>query len=173
MKKFLIGTLSVLLTLVGYQQFRVHRAYAQSTSSTRLLYHFITGSDAAYTTLLTVDNTGTYSPNPGSSSPTQITGVTGTCTADAYYNGTHYGPGSLGTFPAGTITTLTEAQVGIATGLSLANSGQRAYVFLTCAFPYAHGQSLLVGPGGAVSFYPASVIAPTRSAANFPEQLLP
>jgi hypothetical protein len=88
-------------------------------------------------------------------------GTSGTCTADAYYSGTHFGPGSLGTIAPGNIATFTIAQIATATGLNLANSGQRAQLFLTCSFPDAKAMLLFVNPGGVVSFLPGTNVALT------------
>jgi hypothetical protein len=96
-------------------------------------------------------------------SPYSPTGTSGTCTADAYYNGGLTGSGSLGTFGAGTITTLSEAQVATATGLTLANSGQRAYLYLTCNFPYAQAQFLFVNPGGVVTIVPGQPVPSSQT----------
>src|SRR5579863_2643128 len=125
----LLGT---VLALALYQHFWAKRISAQTATTTTILLPWITGSDAGYTTLVSIQNT--------SMDPFGSAGVNGTCTADAYANGTHYGPGALGTFDAGTTTTFTEAQIGTATGLTLANSGQRAYLFITCNFPFAQAQ---------------------------------
>jgi hypothetical protein len=95
-------------------------------------------------------------------------GVNGTCTADAYENGTHYGPGALGTFDAGTTTTLTEAQIGTATGIALANSGQRAYLFITCNFPFAQAQMDFVNPGGVVTFMQGQVVPSSQTNPQLP-----
>jgi hypothetical protein len=45
-------------------------------------------------------------------------------------------------------------------------------MFLTCNFPYAHAQLLLVNPGGVVNFIPGYIIPPNRSFSTGPEQLL-
>jgi hypothetical protein len=103
---------------------------------------------------------------------------------DAYSGGIHYpitgSPSSLGTIGAGDYKVYTLAQVAASTqgsggpsnGMSLANSGQRAYLMLTCTFPYAHAQLLLVNPSGVVTFLPGYIIAPNRSYTTGPEQLL-
>jgi hypothetical protein len=169
-----ICLLGASVTFAAWLRFSTARIEAQSTTTTRILLPFITGTDAGYETLLQISNTGNYTivnfANPTSS--TAVTGTSGACTADAYYNGTHYGPGSLGTFAPGTNTMLTEAQVAAATGVPLANSGNRAQLFLTCNFPYAHAQWFLVNPGGILTITPGLVVPPNRSASGGPEQLL-
>lgn len=169
MKRILIVLLAIATSLLGYQLYNTQRVHAQSTTTTRILIPWFTGSDAGYTSLLSISNT---SMDPWGNT----TGTSGTCLVDAYYNGTHYpassGSNSLGTVAAGSIQVFTEAQVQTATGVSLANSGQRAYLMVTCNFPYAHAQLLLVNPGGVVTFLPGSIIPPNRSYATGPEQLL-
>jgi hypothetical protein len=142
----------------------------------------MSGSDAGYTTLLMLENTSLdpYGTTPsvaaaaGTNPPAYpTTAVAGnTCTADAYYGGAHYGPGTLPPINPGSVNVLTEAQIGTATGLSLANSGQRAYLFLTCNFKFAHAQAMLVNPGGVVNFIPGYIVSPNRSLSTGPEQLL-
>lgn len=161
-KSAFICLLGATLTFAVYQHFWARRIQAQSTATTRILIPWINGDDAGYTFLLTVYNTTT---DPYGSTPTS-----GTCTADAYQNGVDYS-GSLGTFPAGSLTTLTETQVQTAIGLTLANSGQRAYLFLTCTFPYAHAEGIEVNPGGVVTWIPGYIIPPNRSLNTGPEQL--
>jgi len=147
--------LGAALALALYQHFWAKRISAQSATTTKILIPWITGSDAGYTTLVSIQNT--------SMDPFGGAGVNGTCTADAYTNGTHYGPGSLGTFDAGTTTTITEATIGTAIGLSLANSGDRAYLFLTCTFPFAQAQMDFVGPGGVVTFLQGQVVPSSQT----------
>lgn len=166
MKRILIVLLVMATSLIGYQYYRARSIQAQSTTSTRILLQFVTGSDAGYTTLINVTNA---SMDPWGNT----TGVSGACMVDAYYNGTHYpGPNPLSTIAPGSNAVYTVAQIQSVTGLSLANSGQRAYIFLNCNFPYAHAQTLLVNPGGVVTFLPGMIVPPNRSYATGPEQLL-
>jgi hypothetical protein len=120
-----------------------------------MLVLWITGSDAGYTSLLSIENTNM--------SPFSAAGTSGTCTANAYDNGSLAGSGSLGTFNAGTTTTLTEAAIGAATGLTLANSGQRAYLYVPCTFPDAQMQLLFVNPGGVVTFLPGQPVPSSQT----------
>ncbi|MGA2049185.1 MAG: hypothetical protein ABSG96_15915 [Terracidiphilus sp.] len=173
MKKILLAAFSIknisvcllgaALALVAYQHFWAKRILAQSTTTTRIYIPWIGGSDAGYTSLLSVQNT--------SMDPYGTTPATGTCTADVFYLGTDYS-GSLGTIAPGQVTIFTEAQIATATGVALANSGQRGYMFLTCNFPYAHAQALLINPGGVVSFIPGLIVPPNRGFSTGPEQLL-
>jgi len=103
--------------------------------------NFLTGSDAGYTSLVRVNN---------------ASNVLNTLFAVAQpYSGGPTLVGSLGSIGAGTGTVFTEAQIGTATGLTLANSGQRATLSLI-ATPGPGGQNgvqaagLLVNPGGMV-----------------------
>jgi hypothetical protein len=176
MKKFLLYVFVCLtggmLTFVLYQQFWAKRVAAQSTNTTRIYIPWIGGADAGYTSLLEITNT--------SMDPYGTTAAGGTCTADFYYNGTHYGPGTLpnqagsagNIFAPGVLNVLDIAQIQTATGVALANSGQRGYMFLTCNFPYAHAQALMVNPGGVITFIPGYVVPPNRSFSTGPEQLL-
>jgi hypothetical protein len=143
-----------------YQHFLAKRIAAQTAPTTTILLPWITGDDAGYSTLVGIQNT---SMDPFGNSP-----VNGSCVADAYTGSTHYGPGSLGSFNAGTTTTLTETQIGTATGLTLANSGQRAYLFLTCNFPFAQAEMLQVNPGGVISFIPGQVVPSSQSNPQLP-----
>jgi hypothetical protein len=152
--------LGALLAFGLYQHFWAKRISAQTVTTTTILLPWITGSDAGYSTLVNIQST--------SMDPFGSAGVNGTCTADAYTNGTHYGPGALGTFDAGTTTTLTEAQIGTATGVSLANSGQRAYLFITCNFPYAQAQFVFVNPGGVVTFMQGQVVPSSQTNPQLP-----
>jgi hypothetical protein len=98
---------------------------------------FLTGSDAGYTSLVRVTN--------GSA-------VTNTLFAVAQpFTGGPQLAGSLGTIGAGVGTVFTEAAIGVATGLTLANSGQRATLEIV-AIPGGSVSSsgLLVNPGGVV-----------------------
>jgi hypothetical protein len=153
----LLGT---LLVFALYQHFWAKRISAQTATTTTILLPWITGDDAGYSTLVSIQNT--------SMDPFGNSGVNGTCTADAYTNSTHYGPGSLGTFNAGTTTTLTVAQIETATGISLANSGQRAYMFITCNFPFAQAQFVFVNPGGVVTFMPGQVVPSSQTNPQLP-----
>lgn len=159
-----------VITILAYQHFWFKQVYAQSTTTTRILIPWIAGDDSGYATLLEVENT--------SMDPYGTTATSGTCTADFYYNGTHYGPGTLTnqagttTFAPGVLNVMTEAQIQTATGVSLANSGQRGYMFLTCNFPFAHAQALIVNPGGVVTFIPGYIVPPNRGFGTGPEQLL-
>jgi len=67
---------------------------------------------------------------------------------------------------------LTEAQVATATGLLLANSGERAQLYISCNFPFAHAQMWLVNPSGVITVYPGYIVPPSRSFTSGPEQLL-
>jgi len=103
--------------------------------------NFLTGSDAGYTSLVRVNN---------------ASNVLNTLFAVAQpYSGGPTLVGSLGSIGAGTGTVFTEAQIGTATGLSLANSGQRSTLSLI-ATPGPGGingvqaAGLLVNPGGMV-----------------------
>jgi hypothetical protein len=120
---------------------------SQTNTQDRILYaggetinvtNFLTGSDAGYTSLVrftngsSEDNTLFASAQPYSGGPPLV--------------------GSLGTIGAGTGTVFTEAQIGTATGLSLANSGQRATLTIIAIPGGANvtGSGLLVNPGGVV-----------------------
>ncbi len=153
----LLGT---VLVFGLYQHFWTERISAQTATTTTILLPWFTGDDAGYTSLLSIQNT--------SMDPFGNSSVNGTCVADEYTGGTHYGPGSLGTFDAGTTATLTEAQVATATGLSLANSGQRAYLYVTCNFPYAQAQLVFVNPGGVVTFFPGQIVPSNQSNPQLP-----
>lgn len=143
----------------------VPKVGAQSPAQTRIYIPWITGTDAGYTSLLLVENTSVDNYGTTSSG--------GTCTVDAEpFTGGAILSGSLGNIPAGQSIVFTEAQIATATGLSLANSGQRAYLFLTCNFKFAHAQTLFVNPGGVVTFVPGYIIPPNRSSGTGPEQLL-
>lgn len=169
MKRVLIVLLAVATSLIGYQLYSTQRVHAQSSTTTRIFIPWFSGADAGYSSLLSIANA---SMDPWGNTA----GTSGSCTVDAYYNGTHYpsssGSNSLANIPAGSVQVFTGAQIQTATGVPLANSGQRAYLMLTCNFPYAHAQLLLVNPGGAVTFLPGSIIPPNRSYATGPEQLL-
>jgi len=100
--------------------------------------NFLTGSDAGYTSLVRFTN--------GSSQVNQLFAI-----AQPYTGGVPL-VGSLGTAAAGTGTVFTEAEIGTATGLSLANSGQRATLTII-AIPGGQNvtaSGLLVNPGGVV-----------------------
>jgi len=124
-----------------------------------MLIPWFSGSDAGYTSLLSIEN--------ASMSPYSTTGTSGTCTVNAYYNGSLAGSGSLGTFNAGTVTVLSYGQIASATGLTLANSGQRAYLYVTCNFPYAQMQLTFVNPGGVVTFLPGQVVPSSQTNPQF------
>ncbi len=152
MKKFRIAFFSALAIVL----FCPLIASPALAAKTIILIPWFSGSDAGYTSLLSIENT---SEVPWSSGP----GVSGTCTLDAYFNGTHYGPGSLGVIAPGSVVTFTLAQISTATGLNLANSGQRAQLFLTCDFRDAQAMLLFVGPGGNVNFLQGTIITtPTK-----------
>ena len=161
-KSAFICLLGVVLTFAVYEHFWAKRLQAGTTPTTRILIPWINGDDAGYTFLVAIYNTTT---DPYSTTPTS-----GTCTADAYQSGVDI-RGSLGTIPTGSVTVFTEAQIGTATGLNLANSGQRAYLYLTCNFPYAHAEGLEVNPNGVITTVPGYVIPPNRSLNTGPEQL--
>lgn len=147
-------------------------AQAAPSGGSYIVIPWISGSDAGYTSLVSVTNI--------SGNPYNIAPQTATCNVDAYYQGTHYGPAPLptesgasfpaGTLPAGTEETLTEAQIGTATGLSLANSGQRATLYITCNIASVSAQMLFVNPGGAISFVPGipATMAPVAPAMTYP-----
>jgi len=99
---------------------------------------FLTGTDAGYQSLVRFTN--------GSSATNTLFAV-----AEPYTGGLPL-VGSLGTIGAGMGTIFTEAQIGTATGLSLANSGQRATLTII-AIPGGQnvtGSGFLVNPGGVV-----------------------
>jgi len=100
--------------------------------------NFLTGSDAGYTSLVRFSN--------GSSSTDTLFAV-----AEPYTGGPQL-VGSLGTIGAGEGTVFTEAQIGTATGLTLANSGQRATLTIIAIPGGANvtASGLLVNPGGVV-----------------------
>jgi hypothetical protein len=103
--------------------------------------NFLTGSDAGYTSLVRLTN--------GSSTTQTVFAV-----AEPYTGGPQL-VGSLGTIGAGIGTVFTEAQIGTATGLALANSGQRATLTLISIPGVGAGtlitaSGLLVNPGGVV-----------------------
>jgi hypothetical protein len=100
--------------------------------------NFLTGSDAGYTSLVRFSN--------DSSLTNQLFAV------EQPYTGGAPLVGSLGTIGAGVGTVFTEAQIGTATGLTLANSGARATLTIL-AIPGGQGvtaSGLLVNPGGVV-----------------------
>jgi len=100
--------------------------------------NFLTGSDAGYTSLVRFSN--------DSSVANQLFAV------EQPYTGGAPLVGSLGTIGAGVGTVFTEAQIGTATGLTLANSGDRATLTII-AIPGGQGvtaSGLLVNPGGVV-----------------------
>jgi hypothetical protein len=100
--------------------------------------NFLTGSDAGYTSLVRFTN--------GSTATDTLFAVT-----EPYTGGPQL-VGSLGTIGAGEGTVFTEAAIGTATGLTLANSGQRATLTII-AIPGGPGvtaSGLLVNPGGVV-----------------------
>jgi hypothetical protein len=164
-KNVLFCLLGVALAVIAIPL--VRRVHAQTPAQTRIYIPWMTGTDAGYTSLLLVENT---SVDPYGTSPS--TGST--CTVDAEpFSGGQLLHGTLTTtLTAGTSTVFTESQIGTATGLSLGSSGQRAYLFLTCNFLYAHAQTLFINPGGIVTFAPGYVIPPNRSLGTGPEQLL-
>jgi hypothetical protein len=152
--------LGAVLVFALYQHFWAKRISAQTATTTTILLPWITGDDAGYATLVSIQNA---SFDPFGNSP-----VNGACVADAYTGSTHYGPGSLGSFNAGTTTTLTEAQIASATGITLANSGQRAYMYVTCNFPYAQAQLLFVNPGGVVTFMQGQIVPSSQTNPQLP-----
>ena len=100
--------------------------------------NFLTGSDAGYASLVRFTN--------GASAPQTLFAV-----AEPYTGGVPL-VGSLGSIGAGMGTVFTEAQIGTATGLTLANSGQRATLTII-AIPGGQNvtaSGLLVNPGGVV-----------------------
>jgi hypothetical protein len=100
--------------------------------------NFLTGSDAGYASLVRFSN--------GASATQTLFAV-----AEPYTGGVPL-VGSLGTIGAGMGTVFTEAQIGTATGLTLANSGQRATLTII-AIPGGQNvtaSGLLVNPGGVV-----------------------
>ncbi|WP_162009807.1 hypothetical protein [Methylocystis heyeri] len=98
---------------------------------------FITGSDAGYSSLVSITNQS-------------ATTATLYAVAEPFTGGPPL-PGLLGTLAAGAGMVFTEAQIGTATGLSLANSGQRAVVrIIGVGADDVTASSLLVNPGGVV-----------------------
>jgi hypothetical protein len=98
---------------------------------------FITGSDAGYSSLVSITN---------QSSTTATLYVV----AEPFTGGPPL-PGLLGTLAAGAGMVFTEAQIGTATGLTLANSGQRAVIrVIGVGADDVTASSLLVNPGGVV-----------------------
>ncbi|MEA2757079.1 MAG: hypothetical protein QOJ54_3368, partial [Aliidongia sp.] len=100
--------------------------------------NFFTGDDAGYSSLLRVNNAGS-----------------GTVQVFAFVQPDTGGPpliGPLGTLGAGEGTVFTESVVASATGLNLANSGQRATIQLIIGGNAAEvaASTLLVNPGGVV-----------------------
>jgi len=158
MKRLFVVLFAFGASLLAYQHFWSKAAHAQSggQQTSQILIPWITGSDAGYTSLLSVVN--------ASMNPYGAAQQNGSCTVDAYYNGTHYGPAPLptsftnNTLPAGQLQVDTEAQIGSATGLSLANSGNRAYLYLTCNFSPVNAQVLFVNPGGVVTPFPGQTV---------------
>ena len=71
--------LGAVTAVAAYQHFWPHRISAQNTTTTTMLIPWFSGSDAGYTSLLSIEN--------ASMSPYSTTGTNGTCTASAYYNG--------------------------------------------------------------------------------------
>jgi hypothetical protein len=147
--------LATVVSFALYQHFCGKPVQAQTTTTTNILIPWITGSDAGYTSLLSIENTS-LAPYGGAA-------VSGICTAYAYHDGSFVGSGSLGTFAPGSTTTLTEAAVGTATGLSLTNSGDRAYLYITCDFPYAQAQMDFVNPGGVITFIPGQIVPSSQT----------
>lgn len=98
---------------------------------------FITGSDAGYSTLVSVTNQG-------------ATQATLYVWAEPFTGGAPLA-GQLGTLAAGNGQVFTEAQIGTVTGLALANSGQRAVIqVIGVGTTDLTASSLLVNPGGVV-----------------------
>lgn len=98
---------------------------------------FITGSDAGYSSLVSVTNQSSASASIF-------------VEAEPFTGGPPL-PGLLGTLAPGAGTVYTEAQIGAATGLSLANSGQRAVIqIIGVGSDDLTASSLLVSPGGVV-----------------------
>ncbi len=162
MRNILLCLICVLVCFGVYERFYAPRALANpSVTTTRLLLPWVSGADAGYTSLLTVANTGV--------DPFNARTTSGSCALDLFYNGVDY-PGTIPTLAAGAQTTVTFPSV-IPT-FPLANSGQRGYLFLTCNFPLAHAELLFVNPSGVVTFLPAYVVPPNRTALTGPEQLL-
>jgi|GEM_PF-1751874 hypothetical protein len=103
--------------------------------------NFLTGDDAGYTSLVRFSNDS-------------LSTETLFAVAEPYTGGPTL-VGELGTVGAGIGTIFTETQIGIATGLTLANSGQRATLTLIAIPGGACGSTvtasgLLVNPGGVV-----------------------
>jgi hypothetical protein len=165
-----LGLFGLLLAVAGSEYLVAPKAFAVSApAGTTIMLPWITGSDAGYSTLVAIGNT--------SMDPYGTTPVGGECYATAYTNAESQSPnvalfGDLGTFAPGTDTVLTEAQVATATGLLLANSGERAQLYISCNFPFAHAQMWLVNPSGVITVYPGYIVPPSRSFTSGPEQLL-
>jgi hypothetical protein len=99
---------------------------------------FFTGNDAGYSSLLSITNQDS-------------TTATIYVTAQPFTGGPAL-VGTLGTLAAGTGMVYTESKIGTATGLSLANSGQRAVIqVIATGTTDLTSSSLLVNPGGAVA----------------------
>jgi hypothetical protein len=103
--------------------------------------NFLTGSDAGYASLVRLTN--------GSTTTQTLFAV-----AEPYTGGPQL-VGPLGSIGPGVGTVFTEAQIGTATGLSLANSGQRATLTIISIPGVGAGtlitaSGLLVNPGGVV-----------------------
>jgi len=100
--------------------------------------NFLTGTDAGYQSLVRLTN--------GGSGADQLFAV-----AQPYSGGVPL-VGSLGTIGAGMGTVFTEGDIGNATGLALANSGQRATLTII-AIPGTGvtASGMLVNPGGVVN----------------------
>jgi len=108
-------------------------------------FNFLTGADAGYTSLVRINNAGNATAT--------LFGV-----AEPYTGGPAL-VGQIGTIGAGIGTVFTEAQVGTALGLSLANSGQRATLTIIATGGASGGpvgnanvaaSTFLVNPGGVV-----------------------
>jgi hypothetical protein len=169
MKKIFVSLSLIAITVAAFlwQKNRLHSVYAQSSASpsTSMLYTYFSGSDSGYATLIEIEN--------NSMDPYGNAGSAVTCYAQSPgLTGAPNGIGSLGTFPAGTVTVLSEASITAATGVSLANSGQRAYVIVTCNGNFIHGTSLLLNPSGTISYIPAQILPTNRAFTTGPEQLL-
>jgi hypothetical protein len=161
MKKLLLLLTCILAFFGIYEHFCAQRALAGNTVTTRLLLPWVSGSDVAYASLLTVANTGV--------DPFTARATSGTCALDLFYNGVDY-TGSLPSLAPGAQTTVQPSTV--INSFPLQNSGQRGYLFITCNFPLAHAQLEFINPAGVVTFVPAYVVPPNRTALSGPEQLL-
>lgn len=124
----------------GLAQTTANNFYTYTGGTLQTVSNFFTGTDAGYTTLLRVNNTGKGN---------------GVAIAEFQpWSGGNLLIGSLGTIPAGTGTLFTLAQLETAVvGLNLANSGQRATLTIigTGLNASINSSAILVNPGGEIN----------------------